>query len=94
LSELVPILSRNLVALFGSCLLHTPGNILDDGIAAPAQEQHGVFHIARVVVGRNQADTGRTATMNLILQTRPAAIAKCAFVALPEQKQLLQQIDS
>src|SRR5690606_39305399 len=51
-------------------------------------------HALKVILWRNEIDAGRAATLDLVLQTGPGAIAKKAFLALADLEHLLEPIET
>src|SRR5690606_14513504 len=54
----------------------------------------GMAHIFAVFLFTHKADTGRLAALDLVLQAGPGAVAKIAFLALPDLEGFLQQTET
>src|SRR5690606_28357606 len=59
--------------------------------AAPLEKHHRMAHIFGVLGRLHQIHAGRLTTLDLILQTRPRAVAEVTVLALPDEERLLQQ---
>src|SRR5690554_6190059 len=68
---------------------HLSHELVDDDAALPFQEHLGVPYVLRVRFLVDVAHARRRAALNLILQTRPRAIAKIAVIALPYRENFL-----
>ena len=72
--------------------VHRLGQVVHQFAAAPFEEQRGAAHACVVVAGRDQADAGRAATADLVLQAGPAAVPEDTVLAGAQLEHLLHQI--
>src|SRR5690606_22700402 len=75
-------------------LFHCLGQLVGQGATAPLEKHNGMADIFAVFLFAYKADTGRLAALDLVLQARPGAVAKIAFLALPDLEGFLQQTET
>ncbi len=72
---------------------HALLQVVEHGLGVAAQEALGIGHVARVVVGRDQADAGPRAAPDLVQQAGPRAIREHRVLAGAQPEYLLDQVD-
>ena len=84
-----PARTRSALGVGHHALLQVVEHLL--GVAA--QEALGIGHVARVVVGRDQADAGPRAAPDLVQQAGPRAVREHRVLAGAQAEHLLDQLD-
>ena len=87
----VAVKRRGLVIAPRRRLFHLPHHVVDDVAGTAFEKQNGVMHVLAVVLATDEADTGRRAALDLVLQARARAVAEEAVLALAHRKYLLHE---
>ena len=73
---------------------HVSGEFVEEPVALAFEEQLRVVDLSGVVLLRDEADAGRGAALDLVLQAGPGAVAVIAVLALAHLEDFLQYVEA